>query len=75
MSWHPLPSESPTIMAYFWIHNFLLDESGPTAVEYALMLALLLVTVITAINAVGNSTTGVWTNDVNKINGAMSTSS
>ena len=35
--------------------NFLKDESGPTAVEYAVMLALIIVVCITAITALGSN--------------------
>ena len=35
--------------------RFLKDESGPTAVEYAVMLALIIVVCITAITALGTN--------------------
>ena len=35
--------------------SFLKDESGPTAVEYAVMLALIIVVCITAITALGTN--------------------
>ena len=35
--------------------NFLADESGPTAVEYAVMLALIIVVCIAAITALGSN--------------------
>ncbi len=35
--------------------QFLCDESGPTAVEYAVMLALIVVVCITAIGVLGNN--------------------
>ena len=35
------------------IRNFLTSEDGPTAVEYAVMLALILVVCITAVTAIG----------------------
>ena len=35
--------------------NFLADESGPTAVEYAVMLALITVVCITAITTLGTN--------------------
>jgi pilus assembly protein Flp/PilA len=35
--------------------GFLKDESGPTAVEYAVMLALIIVVCITAITALGTN--------------------
>ncbi len=43
------------------------DDQAATAVEYAVLLALILVAVITAINAVGSSTHGIWANDANQI--------
>lgn len=41
-----------------WLANaqrFLADESGPTAVEYAVMLALIVVVCITAITTLGTN--------------------
>ena len=35
--------------------SFLNDESGPTAVEYAVMLALIIVVCITAVTALGSN--------------------
>jgi pilus assembly protein Flp/PilA len=37
------------------VKNFLLSEDGPTAVEYAVMLALIVVVCLTAITAVGTN--------------------
>jgi pilus assembly protein Flp/PilA len=37
------------------VANFIKDESGPTAVEYAVMLALIIVVCITAITALGSN--------------------
>lgn len=54
------------------LHRFLKDESGPTAVEYAVMLALILVVLMSAITAVGNSTSGLWSSDVSQIQTATS---
>ena len=55
--------------------NYLLrlyrDDQAATAVEYAVLLALILVAVISAINAVGNTTSGIWANDANKISAAI----
>lgn len=54
--------------------NYLLrlyrDDEAATAVEYAVLLALILMAIISAINALGNTTSGIWANDVNKINTA-----
>jgi len=48
-----------------WIalgRNFLADESGPTAVEYAVMLALILVVCIAAITALGSNASSTYSN-------------
>ena len=37
------------------LFQFLIDESGPTAVEYAVMLALIIVVCIVAVRAVGSN--------------------
>jgi pilus assembly protein Flp/PilA len=37
------------------VHRFLVSEDGPTAVEYAVMLALILVACITIITTLGTS--------------------
>jgi pilus assembly protein Flp/PilA len=40
--------------------SFLADESGPTAVEYAVMLALIIVVCIAAITAIGTTTNNTF---------------
>jgi pilus assembly protein Flp/PilA len=35
------------------LHRFLVSEDGPTAVEYAVMLALIIIVCLTAISAIG----------------------
>ena len=42
--------------------NFVQNEDGPTAVEYAVMLALIIVVCITAITAVGNNAAAKFNN-------------
>ncbi len=37
------------------LHRFLVSEDGPTAVEYAVMLALIVVVCLTAISSLGTS--------------------
>ncbi len=37
------------------VHSFLKSEDGPTAVEYAVMLALIIVVCITAIQTLGSN--------------------
>ena len=43
------------------IKRFLVSEDGPTAVEYAVMLALIVIVCLTAITAVGNNTSAKFT--------------
>ncbi len=44
------------------IKFFLQSEDAATAVEYAVMLALILVSIIGAISSVGAGTGGMWSN-------------
>ena len=37
------------------VKNFLVSEDGPTAVEYAVMLALIIIVCVTAIGNIGTS--------------------
>lgn len=37
------------------VKNFLVSEDGPTAVEYAIMLSLIIIVCIGAVQSVGNS--------------------
>jgi len=41
---------------------FLKTEDGPTAVEYAVMLALIIAVLIAAISNIGNTTSGTYNN-------------
>ena len=43
------------------VANFLKREDGPTAVEYAVMLALIIVVCITAITALGSNANKTFT--------------
>ncbi|MCA9070229.1 MAG: Flp family type IVb pilin [Planctomycetaceae bacterium] len=42
------------------IQNFLRAEDAATAVEYAVMLAMIIMTAIAAISSFGSSTNGLW---------------
>ena len=42
--------------------HFLTSEDGPTAVEYAVMLALIIVVCITAITTLGSNANGTFNN-------------
>lgn len=46
--------------------QFLKREEGPTAVEYAVMLALIVVVCIAAISTIGQNTAAVYSNEVLK---------
>ena len=46
------------------VRNFLVSEDGPTAVEYAVMLALIVVACITIIQSLGTSVSSTF-NSVN----------
>ena len=47
--------------------NFARSEDGPTAVEYAVMLALIIVVCITAITALGSNANATFTTISNDI--------
>lgn len=49
------------------LKRFLTDECAATTVEYAVMLALILMSIISAVSAVGSQHGGMWGN----INGEM----
>ena len=44
------------------VERFLRTEDGPTAVEYAVMLALIVVVCITAITSIGGASNKVFSN-------------
>jgi pilus assembly protein Flp/PilA len=54
------------------VQNFLQREDGPTAVEYAVMLALIIVVCITAITALGTNANATFTSVSNSIGSTSS---
>jgi len=52
--------------------SFLKNEDGPTAVEYAVMLALIIVVCITAITTLGTNANNTFSYVGTKIGGASS---
>ncbi len=52
--------------------NFVRNEDGPTAVEYAVMLALIVVVCITAITTLGTNANNTFSYVGNKIGGSGS---
>ncbi|GAB4151858.1 MAG: hypothetical protein Tsb009_27440 [Planctomycetaceae bacterium] len=49
------------------VKRFLVSEDGPTAVEYAVMLALIVIVCLTAIQAVGNNASAKFTQISNQL--------
>jgi pilus assembly protein Flp/PilA len=43
-----------------WLTDFLKNEEGPTAVEYAVMLALIIVVCLTAITSIGTNASQIF---------------
>ena len=52
--------------------RFLRDEDGPTAVEYAVMLALIIVVCITAITALGTNASNTFSYVSGQVQGSGS---
>lgn len=44
------------------VQRFLVSEDGPTAVEYAVMLALIVIVCLAAISSVGTQTSSTFSN-------------
>ena len=44
------------------VQRFLVSEDGPTAVEYAVMLALIVIVCLTAITSIGSKANTTFTN-------------
>ena len=51
------------------IRQFLKSEDGPTAVEYAVMLALIVIVCLTAIQSVGTNANTTFTNVAGSLGG------
>ena len=52
--------------------RFFRREDGPTSVEYAVMLALILIACMAAITLMGTAMRGVWMENNNSITNAVS---
>jgi pilus assembly protein Flp/PilA len=44
------------------VKSFLVNEDGPTATEYAVMLALIIIVALAAITALGDKVSNIFTN-------------
>lgn len=49
------------------VKNFLREEDGPTAVEYAVMLSLIIVVCISAVSAIGTNAASTFTRVSNQL--------
>jgi pilus assembly protein Flp/PilA len=49
------------------IQRFLVSEDGPTAVEYAVMLALIIIVCLAAIGSIGTNANTTFTNVANSL--------
>ena len=56
------------------VRKWLCDDQGVTAVEYAVMLALIIVALIGAINSVGGTALNYFENDSSAITAAVNAS-
>ena len=54
------------------VHRFLVSEDGPTAVEYAVMLALIVIVCLTAISSLGTAAKNTFTEVKDSVAGASS---
>jgi pilus assembly protein Flp/PilA len=52
------------------VQRFLVSEDGPTAVEYAVMLALIVIVCLTAITAIGTKANAVFNSTATKLAGS-----
>ena len=52
------------------VHRFLVSEDGPTAVEYAVMLALIIMFCIAAIQTMGTNTSQAYANTAFSMSGS-----
>lgn len=53
-----------------WLQQFLLEEDGPTAVEYAVMLALIVIVCLTAISSIGTNASTTFGNVASSLTGS-----
>ena len=64
------PSEEDMKSIVSKVQRFLKSEDGPTAVEYAIMLALIVIVCLTAIQAVGTNASAAFNDIANDLNAA-----
>lgn len=54
------------------LQQLLHDEQGATAVEYGLIMALIVIAMVTALQSLATSTIEMWTNVETKVDDAVS---
>lgn len=64
------PSEEDMKSVFSKVQNFLKSEDGPTAVEYAIMLALIVIVCLTAIQAIGTNASATFQDIADDLNSA-----
>jgi len=58
-----------------FVRRFLCDENGPTAVEYALLLSLIVVVCISAVKLLGTNSAATFNSTANAIGNSSSSGS
>ena len=53
------------------LHRILRDEKGATAIEYGLIVALIVIAIISSLKGVANENTGLWARVSDNVDGAM----
>jgi pilus assembly protein Flp/PilA len=56
---------------FHYLKSFLRDESGPTAVEYAVMLALIVAACIASVHAMANATASSFDTSSQQLTGVL----
>lgn len=54
-----------------FISRFMSDESGATAIEYGIILALMFLVILGALTAFGGTSTGIFNTAMNTLKSAM----
>ena len=54
-----------------FISRFMSDESGATALEYGIILALMFLVILSALTAFGGTGSGIFNNAMNALRSAM----
>ncbi len=69
---HPLRKDVAMKWLAKRVHRFLVAEDGPTAVEYAVMLALIIIVCLVAISSIGTNANQTFTDVAASIAGSGS---